>query len=273
MRSSIGVRAPVIAATACLLIAFVFGCSSVPLTGRTQLSLIPQSQLTGLGASSYEELLQNSTLVGNTEQRRTMLKVGRDIAASAEQFMREHGMQGDLEHYQWEFELIEDDDVVNAFCLPGGKIAVYTGILPVTKNEKGLAVVLGHEVAHAIANHGGERMSQLLIAQLGGMALAEAIDKEPERTQELLLAAYGIGAQVGVLLPYSRKHESEADRIGLVLMAMAGYDPNAAVGFWQRMENRAGSGPPEFLSTHPSPKTRIEDIREWMPDAMDYYRR
>jgi predicted Zn-dependent protease len=255
-----------------LLITSLFGCSTVPITGRKQLSLIPQSQLNILGASSYQDLLENSELSTDAAQRRVIRQVGRDIAESAEQFMREHGMKDDLKYYQWEFELIEDDEVFNAFCLPGGKIAVYTGIIPVTGDENGLAVVLGHEVAHAIVNHGGERMSQLLVAQLGGMALAEALEKEPERTQELLLAAYGIGAQVGVLLPYSRKHESEADHIGLILMAMAGYDPHSAIGFWQRMDAAAGSGPPEFLSTHPSPDTRIRDIRDMLPEALEYYK-
>jgi len=161
--------------------------------------------------------------------------------------------------------------VANAFCMPGGKIGVYTGILPVAADAAGLAVVMGHEVAHAIANHSGERVSQLLLAHLGGIALSRAIREKPAETQDLLMLAYGIGANVGVLLPYSRRHESEADRIGLILMAQAGYDPEAAIPFWQRMAARAQGAPPEFLSTHPSHATRIDDLRRWLPEAKQHY--
>jgi predicted Zn-dependent protease len=158
--------------------------------------------------------------------------------------------------------------------MPGGKVVVYTGILPITKNESGLATVMGHEIAHAIARHGNERMSQALATQLGGMALSVALSSEPQQTRQLFMQAYGLGAQVGVLLPYSRLQESEADEIGLIFMAKAGYDPRKAVDFWQRMEKQSGGGaPPEFLSTHPSPKSRIEDIKEHLPEAMKYYRK
>ncbi len=157
--------------------------------------------------------------------------------------------------------------------MPGGKVGVYSGILPITKNSAGLAVVVAHEVAHALANHGGERMSQLLLAQLGGMALSQALSQKPAETQQLAMMAYGLGANVGVLLPYDRKQESEADRIGLILMAQAGYDPQAAISFWQRMEAQgSGGAPPEFLSTHPSHATRISDLRTWLPEAMGYYK-
>jgi len=254
-----------------VLAVFIAGCATVPFTGRKQFSFIPQSELVALGASSYSELIENSTLSRNAAERKMVSDVGRAVAASAERFMRENGMKDDLRHYDWEFELIEDDEVINAFCMPGGKIAVYTGILPVARNIDGLGVVIGHEVAHAIATHGGERMSQLLLAQLGGIALSKALEDEPEKTQQLLFLAYGIGAQVGVLLPYSRKHESEADHIGLILMAQASYDPRTAVGFWERMDQASGGAPPEFLSTHPSPDTRIKDINTWIPEAMKYY--
>jgi predicted Zn-dependent protease len=185
--------------------------------------------------------------------------------------MREHGMEYELSQYGWEFELIEDDETANAFCMPGGKIVVYTGLLPVAETESGLAVVVAHEVAHALANHGGERMSQLLLAQLGGMALSSALEEKPKETHDLAMLAYGIGSNVAVLLPYSRKHESEADRIGLILMARAGYDPREAVSFWQRMASGGGAQPPEFLSTHPSHETRIADIRSYLPEAVDIY--
>jgi len=247
------------------------GCATVPLTGRRQLSLVSPSEMVTLGAQSYEQFLGQSRLSEDVQEKRMVQDVGTKIALSAEKFMREHGMEAELEHYQWEFNLIEADTIVNAFCMPGGKVAVYSGILPVAQGENGLAVVMGHEVAHAIANHGGERMSQLLLAQLGGMALSQAVKEQPEKTQQLAMLAYGLGANVGVLLPYSRKHESEADRIGLILMARAGYDPHVAIPFWQRMNEQGGERPPEFLSTHPAPERRIRDIGDQIPEAMKYY--
>ncbi|MBM3308225.1 MAG: M48 family metallopeptidase [Candidatus Eisenbacteria bacterium] len=248
------------------------GCATVPITGRSQLSLLPEAEMVALGEQSYREVLAGARISTDQAKTRMVAEVGANIARSAETFMRANSLGHLLANYRWEFALIEDDSTANAFCMPGGKIAVYTGILPVTRDATGLAVVVGHEVAHAIANHGGERMSQLLLAQLGGMALSRAVREKPEQTQELLMLAYGVGANVGVLLPYSRRHESEADRIGLILMAQAGYDPAAAVPFWQRMAARGGGAPPEFLSTHPSHATRIEDLRSWLPEAQGYYR-
>jgi predicted Zn-dependent protease len=248
------------------------GCATVPLTGRRQLSLVSQSEMVALGAQSYEQFLEESHLSQDARETEMVRDVGTKIALSAEEFLREHGMEGELEHYQWKFSLIEADTIVNAFCMPGGKVAVYSGILPVAQGEDGLAVVVGHEVAHAIANHGGERMSQLLLAQLGGMALSQAVKEQPEKTQQLAMLAYGVGANVGVLLPYSRKHESEADRIGLIIMARAGYDPQTAIPFWKRMNEQGGERPPEFLSTHPAPERRIQDIRDQLPEAMKYYK-
>jgi predicted Zn-dependent protease len=160
---------------------------------------------------------------------------------------------------------------VNAWCMPGGKVVVYTGILPVTKNENGLAVVMGHEIAHAIAEHGNERMSQELLRQAGGVALTVALKDNPEETRNLWLAAYGLGSEVGVMLPFSRLHESEADHLGLIFMAMAGYDPREAPDFWTRMAEAGGQKPPEFLSTHPSDETRISSLNNWMPEALKYY--
>ena len=181
-------------------------------------------------------------------------------------------MESEIKNYRWEFNLIENDKMVNAFCMPGGKVGVYTGILPITQNETGLAVVMGHEIAHAIAKHGNERVSQGLLAQLGGVALSTALSKNPGTTNQIFMAAYGVGANVGVLLPYSRLHESEADRIGLILMAKAGYDPREAVPFWQRMNEKGGPRPPEFLSTHPAPESRIKQIQDLIPEAMKYYK-
>ena len=255
-----------------IVITFLIGCSTVPITGRRQLSFIPQNQLIASSNDSYHQLLSESKISEDKEKTQMVVNVGKRIASSAEQFMRENRMEKEIQNYHWEFKLIQDDKTVNAFCMPGGKIAVYTGILPITQDESGLAVVLGHEVAHALANHGGERMSQLLLAQMGATTLSAALSQQPQQTRQLLLQVYGIGANVGVILPYSRSHELEADHIGLILMARAGYNPNSAIPFWQRMNEKARKRPPEFLSTHPEPMKRIEDIRNELPEAMKYYK-
>ena len=186
--------------------------------------------------------------------------------------MGEHNLNQQLDGYQWEFNLVDSKEV-NAWCMPGGKVVVYTGILPLTQNENGLAVVMGHEIAHAVAKHGNERMSQGLLTQMGGMALELALQDRPKQTQQLFMTAFGMGAQVGVLLPFSRVQESEADHLGLIFMAMAGYDPNGAVPFWERMAQQGGQKPPEFLSTHPSDQTRIQKIKSELPEALEYYRK
>ncbi|OQA56646.1 MAG: TPR repeat-containing protein YfgC precursor [Candidatus Omnitrophica bacterium ADurb.Bin277] len=249
------------------------GCATVPITGRQQLSFIPQGQLLTLSDQGYREVLSQSTLSGNAAQTAEVVEVGQRIAAAAESFMRDSGMEKEISNYKWEFKLIQDDKTVNAFCMPGGKIVVYTGILPVTQDKNGLATVMSHEVAHAIANHGGERMSQQLVIQAGGMGLSQLMKTKPEQARQILMQVYGAGTQVGVLLPYSRSHESEADRIGLILMARAGYDPKTAVAFWERMSRFGGSTPPEILSTHPANARRIADIRKAIPEAETYYSR
>lgn len=255
-----------------LITILLIGCSTVPITGRKQLSIVPQNQLIASSIDSYKQLLSESKISQDAQKTQMVVDVGKKIAASAEQFMRENGMEKELQNYHWEFNLIQDDKTVNAFCMPGGKIAVYTGILPVTQDQNGLAVVLGHEVAHALANHGGERMSQLLIVQMGASSLAAALSSQPAQTKELMMQAYGAGANIGVLLPYSRSHELEADHIGLILMARAGYDPQTAIPFWERMNKQGGERPAEFLSTHPAPERRIQDIRKELPEAMKYYK-
>jgi predicted Zn-dependent protease len=252
----------------CLVFA---SCSTVPITGRRQLSIVPVSQVVSMSADSYSDLIKSSKLSTNARDTAMVRSVGQKIAASAELFLRENGLQADLVNYKWEFNLIDDSSTVNAFCMPGGKVAVYTGILLYTKDQSGLAVVIGHEVAHAIANHGGERMSQMMIAEFGSMALAQAIKDKPAKTQQIFITAFGIGADIGVILPYSRSHELEADRIGLILMARAGYDPLAAVPFWERMNQQKGGRPPEFLSTHPAEESRIAGIQAAIPEAMKYY--
>lgn len=225
-----------------------------------------------LSDQSYKDVLSKSTISTNASWNQKVKDVGQKIAVSAETFMRENGMEKDLANYKWEFNLIQDDKTVNAFCMPGGKIVVYTGILPVVQDENGLATVMSHEVAHALANHGGERMSQELIVQAGGMGLSQLMKSKPAAAQQILMQAYGAGSKVGILLPYSRSHESEADHIGLILMARAGYDPKTATAFWERMSSLGGAKPPELLSTHPANARRIADINKEIPEAEKYYK-
>jgi Putative Zn-dependent protease, contains TPR repeats len=247
-------------------------CQTVPITGRKQISLVSNSQVTQLSSDSYRQMLEESDIVKTGAQADMVRKVGAAIAKSAEDFLRENGLESEVLTYSWEFNLIKEDDTANAFCMPGGKIAVYTGILPYTKNEAGLAVVMGHEVAHAIAKHGAERMSQSLLIDYGGAAFSYMIANKPAETQQLLMTAFGAGTQIGIMLPYSRKHELEADRIGLILMARAGYDPNSAVTFWQDMSG-GNSGGSDILSTHPSDSRRIDEIKSLIPEAMPYYKK
>jgi predicted Zn-dependent protease len=255
-----------------IILLIVLGCATVPLTERKTLRLVSDSELATLSFQQYSEVLKKSKLSNDPAKVHLVKRVGERIARASEAFMKDSGMEADIKDYKWEFNLIEDDQVANAWCMPGGKVAAYTGILPITHDESGLAVVLGHEIAHAIAKHGNERMSEALLVQLGGASLSLALSKEPALTNQVFMAAYGLGANVGILLPYSRVHESEADRIGLVLMAKAGYDPRVAVPFWQRMNEKGGARPPEFLSTHPAPETRIKQIQALIPEAMKYYR-
>jgi predicted Zn-dependent protease len=217
-----------------LILAVFFGaCSRVPVTGRKSLVLIPESQELALGTQSYEQIIQQSKLSTDAEAVAMVQRVGERIAKVS-----------DRPDFEWEFKLIDDPKTANAFCLPGGKTAVYTGILPITKNETGLAVVMGHEVAHAIAKHGAERMSEQMLVALGGMSLDLALRDKPSETRQLFATAYGVGATLGVVLPFGRFQESEADRIGLIYMAQAGYDPREAIAFWQRMGEHAGGKQP-----------------------------
>ncbi len=251
---------------------FVLGCSTVPVTGRRQLSLVPSSQLMALSAQSYNEVLTESKVVKNTAEAQMINRVGNKIKTAVEQYMAQNNLSDQLEGFDWEFTLI-DEPTINAWAMPGGRVAFYTGILPICRNDAGVAVVMGHEVAHAIANHGGERMSQGLAQQLGGVALNVALQEQPQMTQQLAMTAFGLGSNVGYILPHSRLQESEADEIGLIFMAMAGYDPSEAPEFWKRMQaQEQGARPPEFLSTHPAPETRIRDLEKLVPKAMKYYK-
>lgn len=264
-----------IAAVAAIIAALfiLYSCQTVPVTGRQQISLVPSSTILPMSFNSYTDFLSKHKVIENAPQAQSVKRVGARIQYAVERYMSERKMSDKLSGYQWEFKLVEDKEI-NAWCMPGGKVVVYTGILQVTGDETGLAVVMGHEIGHAIANHGGERMSQELLAQMGGMALSEAISSRPQETQQLFMGAYGLGSQVGVLLPYNRIQESEADHLGLIFMAMAGYDPRSAVDFWQRMAaKKQGTAPPEFLSTHPADTTRIKGIERLIPEAMTYYRK
>lgn len=257
---------------ACVLTSLT-ACSTVPVTGRSQLNLIPGSSMLSMSFQQYDQFLKENKLSSNKEQTQLVKQVGTRIQKAVELYFKQAGLSEQLANYQWTFNLVEDKQI-NAWCMPGGKVVVYTGILPVTQNETGLAVVMGHEIAHAIAEHGNERMSQGLMAQLGGAALSTALSSKPSETQQLWMSVYGVGAQYGALLPYGRLQESEADHLGLIFMTMAGYDPNEAVPFWQRMAaQKTGQAPPEFLSTHPSDSTRIENIRRLIPEVLRQYRK
>ena len=251
----------------------IIACQTVPLTGRKQLSIIPAGEMLSMSATSYSDFLSKHTVVEDTNDARMVKQIGVRIQNAVEKYFSDHNLSDRLQGYTWEFNLVDDKEV-NAWCMPGGKVVVYTGILPVAKDEKGLAVVMGHEIAHAVANHGDERMSQGLIAQMGGMALSTALANKPKQTSDLFMTAFGIGTQVGVLLPYGRLQESEADRLGLIFMAMAGYDPHEAPKFWERMSaGKQGQAPPEFLSTHPADETRIRNLKTQIPEALSYYRK
>ena len=254
-----------------LIAIFVISCATVPISGRKQLNIIPDSQILSMSFQQYDSFLKENRPSGNNAEAMMVKKVGRSIQRAVEKYFADKGMAQVLNGYQWEFNLV-DQDQVNAWCMPGGKVVVYTGLLPVAQDETGLAVVMGHEIAHAVAKHGSERMSQGLIAQMGGIALSKALEEKPDSTKLLWTTVFGLGTQFGIMLPYSRMHESEADHLGLIFMAMAGYDPRKAVQFWERMASqKGGKTPPEFLSTHPSDRTRIKDIEELIPDAMTYY--
>jgi len=250
----------------------VVSCAEVPITHRQSLHLVPDSELMMLSYQQYNQVLHKSRLSTDSQKVDMVRRVGARIARAAETFLREAEQGGTIKNYHWEFNLIEDEKTANAWVMPGGRAAVYSGILRYTQDDTGLAVVLGHEVGHAIAGHGNERMSQGLLAQLGGMALAVALSQKPQQTQTLFMTAYGAGTTVGLLLPYSRLEESEADHIGLILMARAGYDPRQAIPFWERMAKQEGHHQPlEFLSTHPATQNRMEDIIKELPEALQYY--
>ena len=256
-----------------IVLLLLTACTTVPVTGRSQLNLIPGSSMLSMSAQQYGTFLKENKLSQDQQQVATVKRVGARIQGAVERYFTSSGLQDYLKKYNWEFNLVEDKQV-NAWCMPGGKVVVYTGIMPVARDDAGLAVVMGHEIAHAIAEHGNERMSQGLLAQLGGTALSTALATQPDATRQLWMSVYGVGAQYGALMPYGRMQESEADHLGLVFMTMAGYDPNAAVGFWERMAaQKGGKSSPEFLSTHPADATRIANIKRLIPEVLAKYRK
>ncbi|MCB0395812.1 MAG: M48 family metallopeptidase [Flavobacteriales bacterium] len=247
-------------------------CNKVPITGRKQMNLLPESTLVGMSLTNYRDFLkQNPPVASGQTDAQLVSRVGNKIATAVKAYMKSQNLTDRIKDYQWEFNLV-NENTVNAWCMPGGKVVVYSGLLPVTKDETGLAVVMGHEIAHAIARHGNERMSQGLLVQLGGIGLSVAMSEKPEETRNLFMQSYGVTSTLGVLA-YSRKHELEADKMGLIFMAMAGYDPSQAVSFWERMAQTGGAKPPELISTHPSDATRIKEIKAYLPEAMKHYKK
>jgi predicted Zn-dependent protease len=256
-----------------IAIAFV-ACSTNPVTGRNQFKLVSEQELQAMATQQYRQFLSTNRVVTPSADRDAEMvrRVGQRVANAVTQYYRQNNLSEVLDGYKWEFNLVQDKDA-NAWAMPGGKVVVYTGLLPITQNEAALAVVLGHEISHAIFQHGNERMSQGLAQQLGGAALSVALANKPAATQNLFLQAYGVGSQVGLLLPFSRKQELEADRYGLIWTAMAGYNPREAIALWQRMEKASnGQRPPEFLSTHPTEGHRIDQRQKQMPEALKYYK-
>jgi predicted Zn-dependent protease len=252
----------------------LISCTENKVTGRRQLKLLPESQLQSMALQQYNSFLKSNKVIpvssGNASAAMVQ-RVGSKIAKAITTYYSNEGKSNVLDGFKWEFNLV-DDKQVNAWCMPGGKVVVYTGLLPVTKTEAGLAVVMGHEIAHALALHGNERVSQGLLQQFGGIALQVALSDHPAETQSLFMNAYGIGTTVGAILPFSRKQELEADRFGLKFSAMAGYDPNEGIALWRRMsEASKGQKPPELLSTHPSDETRIDKMKHYAEEARIYY--
>ena len=233
------------------VVSLMIACSTNPFTGKKTLALVPNSQIFPMAFQQYDQFLSENNVVTGTPEAQMIQNIGQKISTASERWLNANGYAGYLKDYQWEYNLV-DDPTVNAWCMPGGKIVFYSGILPIADGEAGIAAIMGHEVAHALANHGQQRMSAGQLQALGAVAGNVALSKDP-KNQEIFNTAYGIGSTVGVMLPFSRGHESEADRIGLTLMAIAGYDPMEAAFLWERMKaNSGGNAPPEFLSTHPA---------------------
>lgn len=251
------------------LLLFLSSCGSVPLTGRKQMLLVSDQEILSSSLTQYSNFIKGATLSASKQNSEMVTRVGKRIANATEQYLRNNGLESEIKNFNWEFHLVKDPQV-NAFCMPGGKIVVYEGLMKLIQSDDELAVVVGHEVAHAVAKHSNERMSQQLLAQYGAQLLGEALNNKSAAVQQMGNTVYGLGAQYGVMLPFSRKHELEADYMGLVFMAMAGYNPDVSVGFWQKMSAGASGSTPEFMSTHPADATRIARIKQYLPEVEKY---
>ena len=247
-------------------------CSSVLLTGRKQLLLVSDAEVLTSSFQSYKQFIDSVPASKDKVNTALVKKVGKSMSTVVENYLKSNGLEAEIANFAWEFNLVKDTSV-NAFCMPGGKVVVFEGILPITKNETGLAVVMGHEIAHAIAKHSNERMSQQMLLQYGASITDVLLVDKPAATRNTINTIYGIGAQYGVMLPYSRKHEYEAYRLGLIFLAMAGYNPNESISFWERMAAKGSNTPLEFMSTHPSDANRIAKLKELLPEAMQYYKK
>lgn len=253
------------------VVLFITSCGTVPLTGRRQVAFVPEGMLVNMALTNYQEFkAQNPPLPASDQRVQAVRRVGNRISQAVNQYLIDNGEASRVQNFQWEFNVVQDESV-NAWAMPGGKIMFYTGIFPVTQNDEGIAVVMAHEIAHAVARHGNERMSQQLLLTLGAVGLDVAMRDNPEATRNIFLMTYGVGGQLGTLA-YSRRHEYEADQLGMIFMAMAGYNPAGTVTFWERMQAASGGQePPQFLSTHPSSTSRIRAARDFVPEAMKFY--
>nr|WP_294143288.1 M48 family metallopeptidase [uncultured Sanguibacteroides sp.] len=248
----------------------MYQCATVPITGRHQLILFPEDQMVQTSLTSYSSFIKENKLSTNDSAKKLVREVGARISNAVEQYLRDHGLESEIENFKWEFNLVVSDEP-NAWCMPGGKVVFYEGILPYCQNEAGIAVVMGHEIAHAVAHHSNERMSQQALIQYGSTAASELLGQSQGAARKVLLEqVIGIGTNVGIILPFSRKHESEADHLGLIFMTMAGYDPHEATAFWSRMAAAGGSKQAEFLSTHPADEKRIAQLKALIPEALKY---
>ncbi len=255
-----------------VIVIFVFtACNTVAISDRKQLNFVSEGELNTMSEQNYRDFLKTSKISSDKKMEKSVKDVGMNIKNAVEKYFKDKNQSDKLANYKWEFNLVEDEQV-NAWCMPGGRVVVYTGIMKLVESDTELAVIMGHEIAHAIANHGAERMSQQTVAAYGAKGLEYYAKNKSESQKDMYMKAYGATANVGVILPYSRLHEKEADELGLVFMAMAGYDPNAAVGFWEKMAKLGSGKKMELLSTHPSDEKRIKEIKEKLPKAMEYYK-
>ncbi len=256
----------------CTALLLLGGCGSVPLTGRKQMLLVSDAEVLTASLTQYNEYIKTATPSTNAKQNAMVTRVGKKLAVATEQYLKNNGLAHEIQNFAWDFRLVKDEQV-NAFCMPGGKIVVYEGLMKLIASDDELAVIIGHEVAHAVAKHSNERMSQQILAQYGAQALGQILSGKSAAAQQIGNTVFGLGAQFGVMLPFSRQHEIEADYMGLIFMAMAGYNPNVAVSFWEKMSAGSGGSVPEFMSTHPSDATRINEMKKRMPEIEKYRKR